>query len=426
MQQQRPPSVQAACDTKFTQHQQAHQQAQQAQQAHQQVGQGWVYTGEGCETLYLDADGRYTTSDALFSAILAKWITHSTGNNDVDDESTEQQGCGHNASDATATATITTASTSTTSTTTTTSSSSKEPPYLHPHAQSQPQPEQQRFPRLLDLGTGTASLLAHLHTSLGWPFDRMLGISAVDERSPSTTPAVPDSSYCVANIDNLSSLAEEPQRDLTGAFDVIWSSHTFYHLVDPIAAVCAVYDLLAPGGMAFLRHVPIAGTGLSREQLRSYLRQHHFRACVAPMPDSPGNDMVLLRKPTQADLQVTVLPPPPPALSPPFTYTGTVQRSGTYQYALLQWQPEANNDHPPRSEDDVAQQQQKQQHVDMGLLEAQDDRLSLDPAFFVQAIMGVHARELVGATPPSSAGDQGDDGMLAWLAAWSPNTCQLV
>ena len=93
-------------------------------------------------------------------------------------------------------------------------------------------------------------MLCHLHSSLDLPLSHLVGLSAVDHRQGTT---LPDSSYRITNIDllaNQSSLGE-------AKFDLILSFSTFYHLVDPLGALPAVYSLLAPGGLALLSHVPL-------------------------------------------------------------------------------------------------------------------------------------------------------------------------
>ena len=97
-------------------------------------------------------------------------------------------------------------------------------------------------------GTGTGQLLEHLHSSLDLPLSRLLGLSAVDHREGKT---LPDSSYRITNIDLLAGSLGEAK------FDLILSFSTFYHLVDPLGALPAVYSLLAPGGLALLSHVPL-------------------------------------------------------------------------------------------------------------------------------------------------------------------------
>jgi hypothetical protein len=219
--------------------------------------------------------------------------------------------------------------------------------------------------RILDLGTANGDLLLHAHSAHGVPFSHLMGISAVDERSDSVTlsagttagqarpgpadstgtacpPAVPDTSYRTGlNIDTLGELLEsEPDAVLPAHF--VWSSCTYYHLADPIAAVQQAYSLLAvpaassdPPSTAILTHVPLSACcadGLDLDALNQYWADNGVAAAAAPMSLNPDcYVVVLLRLPHQTG-----------PLPMPFVYTGSVRRTvegfaGCYIYATVRW-----------------------------------------------------------------------------------------
>ena len=90
------------------------------------------------------------------------------------------------------------------------------------------------FPNHESLFSGTANgkLLEHLHSELKIPFNRLVGVSAVDHRLGAT---IPDSSYHILNIDKLkeSNLGKD-------SYKLVLSFATFYHLVDPVGALVEV------------------------------------------------------------------------------------------------------------------------------------------------------------------------------------------
>ena len=160
-----------------------------------------------------------------------------------------------------------------------------------PHAEPPAAPRQQRRPpQLLDLGTARGTLLEFAHASgpaegLGMPWADIVGLSALDHRPPGGSHVIPDESYRLLNIDCLrehagallrrgggggevgrggggvqrASQPSQPPQPPPLPFRLIWSSATFYHLVDPVGALPAVFGLLErDGGVAIIRHVPLA------------------------------------------------------------------------------------------------------------------------------------------------------------------------
>ena len=191
----------------------------------------------------------------------------------------------------------------------------------------------------LDLGTGDAAFLAYLHATLRIPFHRLHGVSAVEERPAATD--VPDTSYHILNLDCWTASiikdddhaqASLAQQWLTRTYKMIWSSHTFFHLVDPTAALETAYGRLdANGGVALICHVPLRAVVEDTDPLLlNAWAAREFGPSpilhVSEAPDSPGNYIVLLHRPQQA----------PPHLLLPLEYTGRViTAAGTYTYATV-------------------------------------------------------------------------------------------
>lgn len=200
------------------------------------------------------------------------------------------------------------------------------------------------LPQFVDLGTANGNLLIHAHVAHGVPFSQLVGVSAINERRAEETeaPTLPDSSYRVGlNIDTLGETLEREPATLPRAHWV-WSSCTFYHLVDPVGAIQQVYTLLAEPtkgslspSVALLTHVPLAACcvdGLSVTSLNNFWRGHGVKAAVAQMALNPDCCAVLLMR-FHGD---------PDTMPMPFEYTGDVRRTveGTdscYMYATVRW-----------------------------------------------------------------------------------------
>mmetsp|Transcript_1313 Transcript_1313/g.1979 ORF Transcript_1313/g.1979 Transcript_1313/m.1979 type:complete len:444 (-) Transcript_1313:109-1440(-) len=251
--------------------------------------------------------------------------------------------------------------------------------------------------QLLDLGTGSGELLRSLNQRFGVPMDGMIGISALDYRrseasvateatvtatpsavgqtmsplpSPSVAPgasAIPDASYVVANIDNLLEELHNGSRNKTRdkcsskldaknmiggsctsllpalskatdiMFDVIWSRHTLYHTVDPIAVVEMVLTILKPKGVALLFHVPVKAQRISPVALLNCIikMKNIDIACVEEMPESPGNFMVFAQAKNEKDFSNTSTKGYPSFASFIDYEDKCVTAAGTYTYATL-------------------------------------------------------------------------------------------
>lgn len=110
-----------------------------------------------------------------------------------------------------------------------------------------------------------------------------------------------------------------------GGAAVVLSSATFYHLVDPIGALCMVWELLSDDGFALIRHVPLsaqlglpAGTTATAlcKRLGEFWALHGIEGAACEMPDKPGLAMVAHRKRSGA----------PRWLRVPFQYAETADR----------------------------------------------------------------------------------------------------
>lgn len=188
-------------------------------------------------------------------------------------------------------------------------------------------------PRILDLGTARGDFLLYLNSQFRLQFDCLTGISAVDQRE---TTSIPDASYVCCNLDNLHSMKLNLDR-----YDLVWSSATMYHLVDPFAAISFVYEnmlrLSKLGSLAFLRDVPLAmvlrksdcDARRDAATLTRYLTSQGFDICISEMPEKPGLYDIAMRRTLTS----------PARLPPMFRYSGDVHRISStsgYTYASLE------------------------------------------------------------------------------------------
>eukprot|EP00467_Chlorarachnion_reptans_P024236 CAMPEP_0114538408 /NCGR_PEP_ID=MMETSP0109-20121206/30124_1 /TAXON_ID=29199 /ORGANISM="Chlorarachnion reptans, Strain CCCM449" /LENGTH=315 /DNA_ID=CAMNT_0001722419 /DNA_START=169 /DNA_END=1117 /DNA_ORIENTATION=- len=172
----------------------------------------------------------------------------------------------------------------------------------------------QRFPLTIGF-PGSGRVLCQLHRKFGFAYSQLLGVSALDHRSHcDENDELPGTSYMVANIDTLLCKdkldGQDGKKEINdkcienkcgitpkSKFALVWSRHTFYHLVDPVAAVEMAMNLTCPGGCALLFHVPIRAQGLDPKLLKDF---HIDRSktvefsCVEEMIDKPGNFMILI------------------------------------------------------------------------------------------------------------------------------------
>lgn len=184
---------------------------------------------------------------------------------------------------------------------------------------------------LLDLGTARGDLLLFSRDGYGLSMDKMVGVSAIDYRQlsvptvPSFGPkSIPDSSYKILNLDELNGpTALEPPGD--AGFNIIFSSHTLYHLVDPVPLLQIVYNLLAPRGTAVLRHMPFAACcSINLDTINTLYESKGFNIHFTSQLDAPGLATVWMYK-SKSEL-----------LPMPFEYTGSIVQAGgmkSYCYA---------------------------------------------------------------------------------------------
>jgi SAM-dependent methyltransferase len=102
---------------------------------------------------------------------------------------------------------------------------------------------------VLDIGTGNGKFLESLGRSLESRVEAH-GISAHDMRDKNST--ILDRCYHIENAEDLS-------RFCNCRFDLICSENTFTHLVDPLAALEAAYNLLPQGGFLFINDLVLEG-----------------------------------------------------------------------------------------------------------------------------------------------------------------------
>ena len=122
------------------------------------------------------------------------------------------------------------------------------------------------------------------------------------------------------------------------SFDLIASSFTFYHLVDPIGVLSSCYDILSDqGGLAIIRHVPFSACVKSNintadpeqekkmlHHLNTFWKNEGFNVLIIRMLDSPGNCMVVMKRMQDS----------PNILTFPYSYSGalTSTRSDLLSY----------------------------------------------------------------------------------------------
>ena len=211
--------------------------------------------------------------------------------------------------------------------------------------------------RILDLGTADGRLLRAAHATLGLAHDRIVGVSALDQRHQAADrTSLPDSSYLIMNLDLLH---EATHPSLVEPFSLVYSSATFYHLVDPLGALAAAYDRLAVDGLLLIRHVPLAaqlglpGTSPLSEAcagLSAFWRAAGHDCAISEMGEKPGLCLVAVRRGKDS----------PSALRLPYEYTGAVVSIGAgtgWRYARLREDAELASaaDAPTSTLDDVGE-----------------------------------------------------------------------
>ena len=124
-------------------------------------------------------------------------------------------------------------------------------------------------------------------------------------------------------------------------FNLIVSSFTFYHLVDPIGTLSSCYELQSDqGGIAIIRQFPFhacirsnLNSDVNNEkelvlQLNTFWRNEGFNAVIIPTLDSPGNCMIVMKRQLSS----------PNILTFPYSYTGdltsTTSDQLTYRHAI--------------------------------------------------------------------------------------------
>jgi len=187
---------------------------------------------------------------------------------------------------------------------------------------------------LLDLGTGNGNFIHHVHKKHNIPYSKLVGVSAVDSRPNrrflfGKTSFVPDKSYHVGNIETM----EENPFFNNRKFQMIFSEHTFYHLVDPLGTLQTVYSLLKHGGIGIIRHVPLDSLIETKAEtaaasiLQRQLDLDGYSTFIFKMLDSPGNYGIIIKKGEESPLELIL----------PIQYTGKIADFGGYLYAVVEF-----------------------------------------------------------------------------------------
>ncbi|MCH9632683.1 MAG: hypothetical protein S4CHLAM6_10210 [Chlamydiae bacterium] len=123
--------------------------------------------------------------------------------------------------------------------------------------------------RVLDIGTGNGLFIKNLNEAYGISWKNLCGISAKDYRLqlPETT-TVPDVSYRIQNIETI-------EVNNFNKFDLIFSSHCFNYLYDPIGTLSLVFELLNENGSLFIDSLGVSIYFL--EKLVKILKRHDYR-----------------------------------------------------------------------------------------------------------------------------------------------------
>lgn len=129
---------------------------------------------------------------------------------------------------------------------------------------------------ICDVGTGNGKFLLELERSV--PGTEAFGVSAGQKLD-----AVDDTHFLVGDLDQFADLASHNR------FQILVSSLTFRHLVDPARTLCQTYELLRPGGVLIIDRIHFPGLKQNElEMLHTYLKRAGYPIVAEYRFDTSG------------------------------------------------------------------------------------------------------------------------------------------
>lgn len=155
---------------------------------------------------------------------------------------------------------------------------------------------------ILDIGTGNGLFLDEISRIFGNRIIAM-GLSAADYRTSSSK--WPDENYVVGNAETMikKGLFEKSH------FHLIFSSLTFLYFVDPLSALCQVYERLQPGGVLCVDGITLLGLNGYLLKLVDYLNSagYQIAAAFTGADNREGNISSLVIQKTHPHLNLPVI-----------------------------------------------------------------------------------------------------------------------
>ena len=154
---------------------------------------------------------------------------------------------------------------------------------------------------VLDIGTSNGAFITAHDTAInkGLKYKHQVvvyGISATDERSP-VDNLIPNEKYLTGNAEYLEAPgygAFEPI--VTHQFDYIFSSKTFMHLVDPVAAIVQAYNKLKADGVLVIDAFTLKGCAGRLQDIVTHLRKEGHCIAVSLNDQSGAIEQFCIKK----------------------------------------------------------------------------------------------------------------------------------